>query len=394
MKPAISIIRVLVGLLFIFSGLVKANDPHGLSYKMQEYFEIWGFLQLNAISLISSVLMNAFEIIAGFALLLGWKFKFFSWLLLLLILFFTFLTGYTYMTGKPTNCGCFGDCLIITSKTSFLKDVALTLMIGFLFWNRNKIRPLFSTRLNFSFMLAIIAFGFGFQWYVLNYLPVIDCLPYKKGINISEKLKMPANAVPDSTVITFVYEKASTQIEFTADNFPADFNADTYKFIRRYDKVIRKGKNTEPPIRGFKLSGNSDIDSTETVLNQAYAILLFCEDFSRPENQWKPQFEKLYADAQAKNIPAYLVTSRIDEGQKLVEGTSLAGIQVFKCDFTAIRTAARTNPTLYLLNKGTVLGKWSFRNTGKAIASLKIIPAQQPVLPKPIPSMKDSITNE
>ena len=109
MKPAISIIRVLVGLLFIFSGLVKANDPHGLSYKMQEYFEIWGFLQLNAISLISSVAMNAFEIIAGFALLLGWRFKFFSWLLLLLILFFTFLTGYTYMTGKPTNCGCFGS---------------------------------------------------------------------------------------------------------------------------------------------------------------------------------------------------------------------------------------------------------------------------------------------
>ena len=222
----------------------------------------------------------------------------------------------------------------------------------------------------------------------------VDCLPYKKGNNISEKLKIPADAVPDSTVITFVYEKAGAQIEFTSDNFPADFNADTYKFIRRYDKVIRKGKNTEPPIRGFKLSGNSDIDSTETVLNQPYAILLFCEDFSRPEKQWKPQFEKLYADAQAKNIPAYLVTSRIDEGQKLVAGTSLAGIHVFKCDFTAIRTAARTNPTLYLLNKGTILGKWSFRNTGKAISSLKMIPAQQPVLPEPIASPKDSTANE
>ena len=118
MKPAINIARVIVGLLFIFSGLVKANDPHGLSYKMQEYFEIWGVMQLYSITLIMSVFMNAFEIIAGFALLLGWRIRLFSWLLLLLILFFTFLTGYTYATGKPTNCGCFGDCLLITSKTS------------------------------------------------------------------------------------------------------------------------------------------------------------------------------------------------------------------------------------------------------------------------------------
>ena len=81
-----------------------------------------------------------------YSLLLGWRIKLFSWLLLLLILFFTFLTGYTFITGKPTNCGCFGDCIPITSKTSFLKDVALTVLIGFIFWQRNKIRPLFTKK--------------------------------------------------------------------------------------------------------------------------------------------------------------------------------------------------------------------------------------------------------
>src|SRR4029077_9531742 len=146
MKVLLNITRVFVGLLFIFSGLIKANDPLGLSYKMQEFFEIWGMEKFNSWTLASSVLMNGFEIIAGFALLLGWRIRLFSWLLLLLILFFTFLTGYTYATGKPTNCGCFGDCLLITSKTSFLKDIALTLLIGFLFANRIKIRPLFTSR--------------------------------------------------------------------------------------------------------------------------------------------------------------------------------------------------------------------------------------------------------
>src|SRR4029078_470615 len=130
-----------------------------------------------------SVLMNAFEIIAGFALLIGWRIRLFSWLLLLLILFFTFLTGYTFITGKPTNCGCFGDCIPITAKTSFLKDVVLTILIGFIFWKRKYIKPLLPNRASGLTMLVITILSFGIQWYTLNYLPVIDCLPYKINNN-------------------------------------------------------------------------------------------------------------------------------------------------------------------------------------------------------------------
>src|SRR5215470_10592531 len=132
MKIPVTIARILVGLLFIFSGLVKANDPLGLSYKMQEFFDLWGMSKFNSWTLLMSVLMNAFEIIAGFALLLGWRIKLFSWLLLLLIIFFTFLTGYAYLSGKFKNCGCFGDCIPIKPFTSFMKDVVLTILILFL----------------------------------------------------------------------------------------------------------------------------------------------------------------------------------------------------------------------------------------------------------------------
>src|SRR6187431_2370019 len=98
MKYIILILRIIVGLLFIFSGLIKANDPLGLSYKMQEFFEVWGMNSLHDFTLPLSVLMNAFEIIAGVAILVGWQMRLFSWLLLLLILFFTFLTGYAVLT--------------------------------------------------------------------------------------------------------------------------------------------------------------------------------------------------------------------------------------------------------------------------------------------------------
>src|SRR5262245_1112231 len=157
MKILISVCRFLVGVLFIFSGLVKANDPLGLSYKMQEFFEVWNFHWLDHFTLAFSIGMIVFEIVAGVAILLGWRMRLFSWLLLLLIIFFTFLTGYAYLSGKFKNCGCFGDCIPITPLTSFLKDLVLTALIVFLFGNRNRIQPLFSKGVNFILILLVTA---------------------------------------------------------------------------------------------------------------------------------------------------------------------------------------------------------------------------------------------
>src|ERR1700689_888957 len=140
MKILMSIIRILVGILFIFSGLVKADDPLGLSYKMQEFFEVWNFHWLDHFTLAFSVLMIVFEIVAGVAILLGWRMKLFSWLILLLIIFFSFLTGYAFLSGKIHECGCFGNCIPLTAGESFAKDLFLLVLILFLFIYQDKIR--------------------------------------------------------------------------------------------------------------------------------------------------------------------------------------------------------------------------------------------------------------
>src|SRR5215211_3460183 len=144
MKLLLTISRLIVGILFIFSGLVKANDPLGLSYKMQEFFDVWGMSGLNDFTLTFSIAIIAFEIIAGVAVLIGWQFRLFSWLLLLLILFFTFLTGYAVLSGKIRECGCFGDCIKLTAMDSFIKDLIVLGLILFLIAFRNKVRPVFS----------------------------------------------------------------------------------------------------------------------------------------------------------------------------------------------------------------------------------------------------------
>ncbi len=368
MKLLINIIRVVVGLLFIFSGLIKANDPLGLSYKMQEFFELWGMEQFNSHTLWLSVVMIAFEIIAGIALLLGWRMKLFMWLLLLLIVFFTFLTGYAYLSGKFKNCGCFGDCIPITPLTSFLKDVILTVLILLLFRFRDQIKPVFSNKINIALMVLGTIFSFGVQWYMLNYLPMFDCLAYKKGNNIKEKMKMPEGAITDSFAIRFVYQKDGKDFEFAPEQLPEDLGSYTYK--SREDKLVRKG-NAEPPIKGFTLSGVTDADSTDIVLEQPQAILLFAEDFSTPVTEWKDDFEKLYAAAKAKNIPVYAITGRSEEAKRQFATTAFNDIQIFTCDNTAIRTASRTNPSVYLLKKGTIEDKQSYKRMEKITAAIR-----------------------
>jgi hypothetical protein len=299
----------------------------------------------------------------------------FIWLLLLLILFFTFLTGYAFISGKFKNCGCFGDCIPISPLTSFLKDVALTIMIVYLFVYRSQIRPLFTSKVTAAGIALATIFSFGMQWYTLTYLPIADCLPYKKENNISEKMKIPEGARPDSFAIRFVYTKGGKDFEFSPSELPADLAS--YEFVKRTDKLIRKG-NADPPIKGFALSGKTDIDSTSIVLNQPFAFLVFVEKFKNI-SKWKSEFSEIYLEANTKNIPVYLVTAQPSAADQALKGTEFESIQVFKCDNTAIRTAARANPTLYLLKKGTIKGKWSPAEFKAAKTRLVMIPVQNAI---------------
>ncbi len=380
MRIAVRSIQVIVGLLFIVSGLVKANDPIGLGYKMQEFFELWsagfaqGSLVANALSSMHeaalglSIFMITLEIFTGVALLLGRMKKAILWLLLLLIVFFTFLTGYAYLSGKFTNCGCFGDCLPITPLTSFLKDLALLAMIVFLLAGQRYIKPVLSAGASGVLLAATLLFSLGLQWYVLRYLPLADCLPFKKGNNLPAQMKPPPGAVPDSFAIRFVYEKEGKQFEFAPENLPADFT--TYKFIDRKQTLVRKG-NADAPIKGFVLTGSgkdsvtgNTIDSTEIIMSQPQALLLFALDFSKPD--WIAGTKGLVENGAKKGIPVYVVSPNLTEAQSSFRNAGVQGVQFFNTDFTVVRTVARTNPTVLLLQEGTVAKKWSKNEMDKA----------------------------
>jgi uncharacterized membrane protein YphA (DoxX/SURF4 family) len=363
MKKVLTVTRWLVGLLFIFSGLIKANDPLGLSYKMQEFFEVWGTMFLNDYSLFLSVMMISFEIIAGVAVIIGWQFRLFSWLLLLLIVFFTFLTGFAYLSGTIRACGCFGDCIKLTAKESFIKDIILTVLIVFLFRQRNTIASSLSIKNAIIVLGLTTLFSFGVQQYVLIQLPLIDCLPYKIGKNILEQRKIPAGAIPDSTVINFVYIKQGKTIEFDADHFPTDFDDSLYQFVKRYDKVVRKG-NAEPPIKDFVLITPNNMDTTEAILGTPGKLLIvFSKDWKK---SWDVEVEKLANFV--KSNPRYtLIIATASLDKVTFQGNAIK----LKSDLVAIKTAARVDPTLYYLNDGVITNKWPITHWNKAINQLK-----------------------
>jgi len=182
MRLLINFFRYFVGFLFIFSGLIKANDPLGLSYKMQEFFEVWGWQQFNATTLWLSISMNVLEIVAGFALIIGWQVKWVMRLLLALIVFFTFLTGYAFLSGKFKSCGCFGDCLPLSPLQSFLKDVLLALIIILLIVKQNFLAPILTTKKLWYALFTVTFLSLGIQLYALKYLPFIDCCHTKQAI--------------------------------------------------------------------------------------------------------------------------------------------------------------------------------------------------------------------
>ena len=384
MRTAVKVTQWLVGLLFIVSGLVKANDPVGLGYKMQEFFELWseGFAKgsfvstalgaLHQAALGLSIFMITLEVFVGVALLLGWMKQAILWLLLALILFFTFLTGYAYLSGKFTNCGCFGDCLPITPFTSFLKDIALLVLTIFLLIGQRFIQPVLTANVRTVILTATLLFSIGLQWYVLNYLPMADCLPFKQTAHLPTQMKPPPGAVPDSFAIRFLYEKGGKQYEFAPENLPADFT--TYKFVDRKQTLVRKG-NADAPIKGFSLTNDAKdsttgnlIDSTDVILSQSQSLLLFALDFT--ESDWITETKPLIASAARKSVPVYMISPNYNEAKTAFVKAGVDGVHFFNTDFTIVRTVARTNPTILLLHKGTVEKKWSKEEIDDAAAYL------------------------
>ena len=369
MKLLITIIRIFTGILFIFSGLVKAIDPRGLAYKMQEFFEAFAndgyfkglMLMLNDYALGFSIIMITLEVIIGVALLLGWKKKFTTIMLLLLMILFTFLTSYVLFSGKIRACGCFGDCIPITPIQTFTKDIILLVFSLILLFSRKYINPVAKPLPLLFYMSIATIFTIFLQIYVLKHLPVVDCLPFKKGNNILELREMPKDAVQDKFDYVFIYSKDGAEKEFKATELPDS----TWEYVDRKQTLIEKGKNNIPLINDFNLGDEDGNDVTQSILeNPNEYYLLFIKDFKSDVNKWLPPIKKLIENSNGKK-DFYIITSQVGPVNEFISKNNLQPKALLSLDATALKTAARVNPTLYLMQGPIVKKKWGWADFGK-----------------------------
>ncbi|MDI9357448.1 MAG: hypothetical protein QM528_00700 [Phycisphaerales bacterium] len=370
MKQITTIIKWLVGILFIFSGLIKANDPLGLSYKMDEFFEAWHFYALNGFSLLFAVLMNLFEVGLGVALIIGSKSKTVTRLLLALITFFLFLTSYVLFSGKIKTCGCFGDCLPLTPIQTFLKDVILFILIIWLVIFHKYIQPALSA------LMALFLFGaslFGtmyLQKWVLRNLPILDCLPFAIGKNILAEMQVPQNATPDIYDFVFEYKKNGKLFTFTTQQLPNDLDS-SYVFVDRKQILIQKGHNELPVISDFTLQTSSGIDTAQTVLSSSKEyILLFLNDLPVSVRLRRQVNDSLLLFLKNKDFPVLIVSSQ-PQGNLVQSVVNHYGFPLLTCDATTFKTVARTVPTYLLIHQATIIFKCSYTNANKIFRYVK-----------------------
>jgi uncharacterized membrane protein YphA (DoxX/SURF4 family) len=356
MKWLTQISRILVGVLFIISGLIKANDTLGFSYKLLEYFEIFNTQFLNPFAVGISMLVCIFEIVSGVALLLGIYNKLNAWLLLLLIVFFTLLTGYSAITHKVTDCGCFGDALKLTPFTSFMKDVVLLVLIVFIFIGTKHIKtlvslPIANIALSVSFLVSV-----AFTLYTYLFLPVKDFLPYKIGNNIQELTLVPEGAPKDIVEMVFVYEKGGQNFEFSANNLPEDLDA--YNFVDRKDVIIQKG--FVPPIHDFKIYDELGVELTDSFFaSNDYKLLLVQNKIDKSRTGLEGKIAEISRDWIASGKPFWALTS-----SNLGEAKTYANAQQFSfvyhnMDDIPLKSMVRSNPGIILLKGNVVVKKWS-----------------------------------
>lgn len=360
MKYLVGLCRIFVGVLFIISGFIKANDTLGFSYKLDEYFLVFNVPFMSAISVALAQFICVAEIVLGVATLVGWRMNLVSWLLMLMIVFFTFLTFYSAYFNVVKDCGCFGDAVKLTPWQSFGKDVILLVLILIIFLWRHKIKPLFSLRsARWTVIIAVIISSL-FTYYTYAHLPYIDFRPYAIGNNIKIGMLPPPNAVPDSIVMIFKYKaKDGTIKEFGMNNLPEDL--ENYEFIDREDKVIREGDKSK--IHDFSIVDAEGGNHTNDFLNNPdYSFMLVAYDLSKSNKKVQPKVNALAEASEKHHIQFFGLTSTVAAETDLFRHENQNMFDYYFCDGTALKTIIRSNPGLVLLKNGVVIDMWHYND--------------------------------
>ncbi len=351
-------IRIFTGGLFIFSGLIKLNDPIGTEIKLEEYFEVFAndfagfFHYFIPAALELGMILIILEVVIGFAVLLNFKMHITTKVLLGLIVFFTFLTFYSAYFNKVTDCGCFGDAIPLTPWQSFIKDVILLFFILHLFWYQKSYKPMLSNKVAGSILGGLTAASLFFGLYAIWHLPFIDFRPYAVGDNI------PFNMIPEEQpIFEYVFEKDGEEIRSQI------FLLEDDGYIYKSAGVINEDKTT-PKITDYNV-WNPDIGDYTQQTFEGKVFMLVIVDIKKANLKYIADIVKLIEGLDEDVKPMILTSSDPSVTEPFRHEHQLA-VPYFFSDATVLKAMIRSIPGVMILRNGTVKGKWHYNDVPEA----------------------------
>lgn len=357
--------RFFVGILFIFSGLIKLNDPVGTEIKLEEYFEVFAadfspfFEVFIPYALELGLILIVLEIALGVAVLIHYKMNLTTKVLLGLLVFFTFLTFYSAYFNKVTDCGCFGDAIKLTPWQSFYKDVILIVFVLHLFWHRKRFDPVLHTWEGHGVIAATTLVSFYMGIYAIRHLPFIDFRAYKIGNNIPEKMKPE-----QQPIIEFIFEKDGGEVR--SQTFLTE--ADGYQY--KNSRVLNPEESTAK-ITDYAVSNVDGEDVTQQTFT-GVKLLIVIYDVKYTSGKHIDAIRKLARELEGKAEAMVLTASSSADFEAFRHEHQLA-VPYYFADATVLKTIVRSNPGITLWVDGTVKGMWHHNDTPEASEVLGLI---------------------
>ena len=338
----------------MFSGFVKAVDPLGTAYKISDYLEAFSLTSLDFLAFPASLLLIATEFTIGFNILFNVHLKASTWVASLFMLVMTPVTLYLAISNPISDCGCFGDAIVMTNWQTFYKNVVLCIILAIIALLQNHTRPWLSNWGAWIVTLLPILISFGISIYCYNLLPIIDFRPYKIGNNIIEGMQIPEDAPLDKYETTFFYEKDGIEQAFTLDNYPAEDS--TWTFVRQESKLIEQG--FVPPIHDFSII-TEDGDITDLVLEDAgYTLLVISHKVEKASTKNIKCVKSTIANAKKAGAKVIWLTSSYSDDIEKFKSEYGINDTFGATDDITLKTIVRSNPGLVLIKDATVIEKW------------------------------------
>ena len=367
MRLVKNLCRIIVGIVFIYSGFVKGIDPLGSDYKFTDYFNAFGMGWMNATTLFFSFALSLAEFLIGIALLFNLWVSRMAWGSLLFMAFFTPLTLVLALTNPVSDCGCFGDATILTNWQTFWKNIILLLLAIMIFVYRKEYKSSLPLVGQFSFLALAGAGMLCLSVYCYRHLPVLDFRPYAVGKNITEGMRLPEGAEPDQYEVTLKYKNKQTgEVQsFTEENYPWQDTLN-WEYESSSERLVKKGYIT--PIHDLVIEHPTLGNITEEILeDDNHTILAVAYNLTQSDVQYQPAINRLAEYAQEKGIRFYGLTSSSERDIETYKKRYHVPYEFCTADEIQLKTMIRSNPGVIILREGTILDKWA----GKDVPDVK-----------------------